>query len=160
MIETENARERGSGVAVKAVYFKPGGKYYAQEMIELPRDGARRERDGGRCEMSRPAARAALDASPAREVVRVDVRRRLGHRRGASAAQFRGELTCLRFAYVLGREPEHHRAQAVKDGGRPVEGVHSVDDALYSVFHVDPPASSAPHYRGQACSVPGLGGEL
>lgn len=38
MIETENARERGSGVVVKAVYFKPGGKYYAQEMIELPRD--------------------------------------------------------------------------------------------------------------------------
>ena len=37
MIETENARERGSGVAVKAVYFKPSGKYYTEEAIELPR---------------------------------------------------------------------------------------------------------------------------
>lgn len=38
MNEAEKRQEEGSGVAVKAVYFKPGGKYYAQEMIELPRD--------------------------------------------------------------------------------------------------------------------------
>ena len=38
MIETENARERGSGITVKAVFFKPSGRYYTEEAIELPRD--------------------------------------------------------------------------------------------------------------------------